>query len=152
MLFRLCRTVATPAIALASALAFATQYAGMEMVVWRHIVPYTVSVGLFGLGLLALVEPQRSRWARNKAIVWFTLGILTHETIAGAVALAAIAAVVGKLESRRRVVTVAGVSVGISLLLNALDFLAASQSGDRRCCGRGIEGGGLCWILVHFGH
>lgn len=71
--------------ALAS-VAFATQYAGMEMVTWRHIAPYML--GLLGVGLGAsrwLAADPQGPAPRLTLAGGLLLGALAHETLVVAV-------------------------------------------------------------------
>lgn len=54
-------------LALGAALWFATDYAGSEMVLWRHISPYIAGVLLMMVGLVALWEWQQDR-RRSQAV------------------------------------------------------------------------------------
>ena len=62
---------------------FVTQYAGMEMIVWRHISPYMFGIFFFGLGMLVLHQSEGSR-APKKMACWagflFLLSALFQET------------------------------------------------------------------------
>ncbi|MCP5496414.1 MAG: hypothetical protein H7A23_17845 [Leptospiraceae bacterium] len=62
---------------------FITNYAGMEMVLWRHITPYLLSLSFFFLGLCEIFKMKRfySFSINKKAIILIFIATLFHEMI-----------------------------------------------------------------------
>jgi hypothetical protein len=91
-LYRLVGRLAGSGTALLATVAFATQYAGMEMIVWRHISPYMWASLFLALGLLQALEAKpRAGWIGGLLL----LACLAHETVPvalGAVLLALLVA------------------------------------------------------------
>jgi hypothetical protein len=100
VLYFLVRWVADPVVAFLAAIVYATEYPGMEMVLWRHISPYLLAPLLLGVGLHAL----RRVWAGGRswlaAVPWLLLACSVHE----AVPVAFVAAITAIVIARSRAV------------------------------------------------
>jgi hypothetical protein len=118
VLYRLVGRLAGTAVALLATVAFATQYAGMEMIVWRHISPYMWASLCLGLGLLEALDahPRTGRVAG-----FFLLACLSHETVP--VALAAVVPLLLAARADRSVVRGVGGAVFLWALLDLVDYL-----------------------------
>jgi hypothetical protein len=117
VLYRLVGRLAGTAVAILATVAFATQYAGMEMIVWRHISPYMWSSLFLGLGLLKAldVHPRAASIA-----VFLLLACLSHETVP--VALAAVVPLLLAARADRSVVRGVGGAVVLWALLDLVDY------------------------------
>jgi hypothetical protein len=120
--------------AVAIAVLFIAQHAGLEMVTWGHINPYVIALSFLGFGLTAILKTD----AQNQTnLIWagvfLFLGTLVHEIITVALALTAMAfayvmlrsgmrAEAGGVPLRRYLVRAMAVPLVVSLGLNLIDY------------------------------
>jgi hypothetical protein len=98
VLYFVVRWFADPFVAFLASFVYATEYPGMEMVLWRHISPYLLVPIFLGAGLHAL----RGAWVGvrswGSAVWWLLLACLVHE----AVPVALLGALAATVAARRR--------------------------------------------------
>ena len=117
VLYRLVGRLAGTAVTMLATVAFATQYAGMEMIIWRHISPYMWASLFLGLGLLkALDVHARAGWIAG----FLLLACLAHETVP--VALAAVVPVLLLARADRSIVWGVGGAVLLWAMLDLVDY------------------------------
>ncbi|MCB1189915.1 MAG: hypothetical protein KDK90_05750 [Leptospiraceae bacterium] len=83
-LHRVLSLILGSSIAFLFTMVFMTNYAGMEMVVWRHITPYLLSLSFFFFGLREiLIIKQFSNFSIHyKIVIYIFIATLFHESIA----------------------------------------------------------------------
>jgi hypothetical protein len=128
VLYFLVRWVADPVVAFLASVVYATEYPGMEMVLWRHISPYMLAPLFLGLGLHALRRAWTGMGAWPGAVPWLLLACLTHEAVAIAFVFALAAALIARRRSvdRSRLDAVSralAVAIILWLFLDALDLV-----------------------------
>lgn len=71
-------------------LTFLSNYAGMELVLWRHISPYILAIGFFALACRFIYQSEQSMKKKLAAGVCLLVGALFHESVAYASILASL--------------------------------------------------------------
>ena len=118
LLYLLLRSFAPKGFPLTVAALFAAQFAGLEMVLWRHISPYMLSAAFALAAFFFLERPVL-------AGLFFFTAMLFHESAAVSLAIVAILL----LFSRRRQLAMSiGVSLAAYLALDAVDWLVRSPA------------------------
>jgi|GEM_PF-1273777 len=99
-LYNLTRRLVAPALALALALLFMVQHAGVEIVAWGHINPYLLSLAFFGFALAEMLKGTEQSLTRAGVLLF--AGALVHEMVIVAMVFTGVAALYVWLRTRGR--------------------------------------------------
>lgn len=122
VLFLLIKRISGTRLALFLSLVFCVQYAGMEMLIWRHISPYMIGLIFFSIGLMMIMKEQENNHRAQgwNSLLFLFLATLFHESFPSTMmVLGLISFLVRKRDLAIRFL----IPGAVWLLLNWLDFL-----------------------------